>query len=317
MAGRIFYESHIAPMLHIQGSVSEIALDILLADGGKLPMLVNATAQRGGQGQIVSFRFTLFTATQRRNYEQTLLDSRNEAQASVLSERAESELREQFIAVLGHDLRNPLASIAGGTLMLLKEQLSERGDKILKLINGSVVRAAGLIDNVLDFARGRLGGGITLTRDAREPLEPVLRQVVAELQSIGPDHRIDTAYAIDDPVDCDRVRMGQLLSNLLGNALTHGTKDEPVRVRAETAAGFLIVCVSNGGAPIAPAALERLFQPFFRGDGRNRHQGLGLGLHIASEIARAHGGTLIAQSDARETRFTFTMPLASKPAHAG
>lgn len=310
IAGRIFYESHVAPMLHVQGSVSEIALDILLANGGKLAMLANGTAMRDEKGQVASLRFALFTATQRRNYEQTLLHSRDEAQASVRSERAESELREQFIAVLGHDLRNPLASIAGGTRMLMKEQLSERGGKILKLIDGSVVRAAGLIDNVLDFARGRLGGGITLTRNAREPLEPVLRQVVAELRSIGPEHRIDATYAIANPVDCDHVRMGQLLSNLLGNALTHGTKDEPVRVRAETASGFFSISVANGGTPIAPLALDQLFQPFFRGDRRNQHQGLGLGLHIASEIARAHGGTLVAQSDAQETRFTFTMPLA-------
>jgi sigma-B regulation protein RsbU (phosphoserine phosphatase) len=307
IGGRIFHETHVAPMLHIQGQISEVALDILHVDGRRLPMLVNATRR---QDRASPIRYALFTATQRRSYERTLLESRDEAQASVLSERAESELREQFIAVLGHDLRNPLASIASGARMLLKEPLTDRGHKILQLIDGSIVRAAGLIDNVLDFARGRLGGGITLTRDEREPLEPVLRQVVAELRSIGPDRTIEVVYAIDDPVDCDKVRMGQLLSNLLGNALTHGAGDEPVRVRAETLDGQLIIAVANGGAPIAPLALERLFQPFFRGDGRNRHQGLGLGLHIANEIARAHGGTLVARSDMRETCFTFTMPLA-------
>lgn len=310
IAVRIFYESHVAPMLHIQGSVSEIALDILHTNGNKLPMLVNGTALRDDRGQVASLRFAVFTASQRRNYEQTLLHSRNEAQASVLSERAESELREQFIAVLGHDLRNPLASIASGTRMLLKEQLSERGSMILRLIDGSVVRAVGLIDNVLDFARGRLGGGITLTRDDREPLEPVLRQVIAELQTIGPNHQIEAAFSITEAIDCDRVRMGQLLSNLLGNALTHGAKDQPVRVMAEAAGGQLIIAVANGGEPIPATALERLFQPFFRGDGHSRHEGLGLGLHIASEIARAHGGTLTVASDPRETCFTFTMPLA-------
>lgn len=309
IAGRIFYESHVAPMLHIQGSVSEIALDMLHAVGHKLPMLVNGIAVRDGEGQVTSLRFAVFTATQRRSYEQTLLHSRNEAQASVLTERAESELREQFIAVLGHDLRNPLASIASGARMLLKETLSERGRTILSLIDGSVVRAASLIDNVLDFARGRLGGGITLTRNDKKPLEPVLRQVVAELQAVRPDQRIDAAFNIDTPVDCDRVRMGQVLSNLLGNALTHGAKDQPVRVRAETTDGEFVLAVANSGAPIPAEALDRLFQPFFRGDGRTRHEGLGLGLHIASEIARAHGGTLTVVSDSGETCFTFAMPL--------
>ncbi|WP_068090069.1 PAS domain-containing sensor histidine kinase [Novosphingobium rosa] len=313
IAVRIFYESHVAPMLHVQGSVSEIALDVLHAEGHKLPMLINGAAVRDDHGQVASLRFAVFTATQRRNYEQTLLHSRNEAQASVLSERAESELREQFIAVLGHDLRNPLAAIAGGARMLLKEQLSERGSMILRLIDGSVVRAGGLIDNVLDFARGRLGGGITLTRNDQEPLEPVLRQVIGELRAISPDHWIDAKFAIDALVDCDHVRMGQLLSNLLGNALTHGAKDQSVRVRAETTDGSFIIAVANGGEPIPSAALERLFQPFFRGGSHDRQEGLGLGLHIASEIARAHGGKLTVSSDPVETCFTFTMPMGGLP----
>ncbi|MFC4848177.1 sensor histidine kinase [Hephaestia sp. GCM10023244] len=85
------------------------------------------------------------------------------------------------------------------------------------------------------------------------------------------------------------MRIGQLLPNLLGNALTHGANDQPVRVGASTAHGELVVAVSNGGAPIAPIARERLFQPFFRGHDRGR-QGLGLGSHIASEIARLMAG---------------------------
>jgi len=105
------------------------------------------------------------------------------------------------------------------------------------------------------------------------------------------------------------MRIGQLLSNLLGNALTHGAKDQPVRVEASTSQDELLIAVSNGGDPIDPDTLKRLFQPFFRGHDRVR-QGLGLGLHIASEIARAHGGTLVARSDAVATTFLFTMPLA-------
>lgn len=299
-------------MLHMQGSFSEVALDVVTADGRKLPVLVNAIERSENAGQPAFIRFTLFIATERRSYERGLLDARDQAQATIVTERADSELREQFIAVLGHDLRNPLASIASGVHMLDKEELSERGRMILALMEGSVVRAAGLIDNVLDFARGRLGGGITLTRDALEPLEPILRQVVSELRAIAPDQSVETHYALEEPVDCDRVRIGQLLSNLLGNALSHGAKDQPVRLSASTADGQLVIAVANGGTPIPPDALGRLFHPFYRGDDRVRHQGLGLGLHIASEIARAHGGSLAVKSDCEETCFTFTMPLDSQ-----
>jgi sigma-B regulation protein RsbU (phosphoserine phosphatase) len=308
VTGKIFYETHFAPMLHMHGSFSEVALELASADGRKIPVLVNAIVSRGETRAVTGIRFAIFMASDRRTYERGLLDARDKAEATIVTERADSELREQFIAVLGHDLRNPLASIASGIHMLDKESLSERGTKVIALMGGSVVRAAALIDNVLDFARGRLGGGIGLHRDAAEPLQPALEQVVAELRSVATGQTISTHYALDEPIDCDRMRIGQLLSNLLGNALTHGAADQPVRVEATTAHDELVIAVSNGGDPIPPAALERLFQPFFRGDDRVR-QGLGLGLHIASEIAHAHGGTLIARSDAIATTFIFTMPL--------
>jgi sigma-B regulation protein RsbU (phosphoserine phosphatase) len=193
--------------------------------------------------------------------------------------------------------------------MLQKETLSDRGRMALGLMDGSLVRAAGLIDNVLDFARGRLSGGITLTHNRGEPLEPVLRQVVEELRSIAPEQIVDANFALAEPIECDHVRIGQMLSNLLGNALTHGAKDHPVRVEAITASNKLMISVTNSGTQIPPEALARLFQPFYRGEGRAQHHGLGLGLHIASEIAHAHGGKLAVRSDAIETSFTFIMPL--------
>jgi sigma-B regulation protein RsbU (phosphoserine phosphatase) len=309
IAGKIFYKTHFAPMLHIQGAFDEVALDIVTADGRRVPVLVNAVVRRDGGGNVDFIRLTLFISADRRAYERGLIAQRDTAEASVLAQREDGELREQFIAVLGHDLRNPLAAIASGVRLLNGETLSERGRKILNLMDGSLVRAAGLIDNVLDFARGRLGGGITLQCDAREPLEPVLRQVVAELRAIAPDRTVDSVYDLVEPIDCDRVRIGQLVSNLLGNALTHGAKDEPVRLEARTHNDVLTISITNSGPPISEAALARLFQPFYRGDGGVREQGLGLGLHISSEIARAHGGTLVVSSNAEATVFTFAMKL--------
>ena len=308
ITGKIFYETHFAPTLHMQGRLNEVAIELVRHDGKRIPMLVNAVADHNGQGAQPRLQFAMFLAAERRGYERGLLEARNKAEAAVATERADAELREQFIAVLGHDLRNPLASITSGIHMLDKESFTARGKKVVTLMAGSVVRASGLIDNVLDFARGRLGGGIALARNTNKPLEPVLRQVVAELRSVTPGREITAHYALVEPVDCDHIRVGQLLSNLLGNALTHGAKDQPVRFEATTTDGELTIAVSNGGDPIPPDAIERLFQPFFRGHDRVR-QGLGLGLHIASEIARAHDGTLVARSDTIATTFIFTMPL--------
>jgi signal transduction histidine kinase len=230
-------------------------------------------------------------------------------EASLAAERKTAELREQFIAVLGHDLRNPLGAIIGSADMLLQRPLDGFAAQAVARIKRSGQRMSGLIEDVLDFARGRLGGGLALQLDGEKELEHTLRQVIAELRVSFPERVIDVDLAIRVPLRCDRARVAQLLSNLLGNALTHGAEREPVRVRASTSGGVFELSVANVGEPIPPAALERLFNPFFRATVRPGQQGLGLGLYISSEIARAHGGTLTVVSDPESTKFTFAMPI--------
>jgi sigma-B regulation protein RsbU (phosphoserine phosphatase) len=115
------------------------------------------------------------------------------------------------------------------------------------------------------------------------------------------------------PAPVDPGRLSQLVSNLLANALTYGTEEAPVRLDAAVTGERLTLSVANSGPPIPPAAMQRLFQPFVRGEVQPSQGGLGLGLHIASEIARAHGGELSASSCPQETRFTFTLPLTDPP----
>ena len=228
--------------------------------------------------------------------------------ALLVDEQRVSDLREQFIAVLGHDLRNPLASIDAGVRLLSKTPLNEKATSLVDLVQSSVQRMASLIDNVLDFARGRLGGGVTLTRRPTA-LAPVLMQLVAEFQVSSPSREIETAFALDREADCDPVRLSQLVSNLIANAFIHGAPNAPITVAAATTDAALTISVCNAGDPIPPETLARLFEPFERGAVRPSQQGLGLGLYIASEIARAHGGTLEVSSVDARTCFTFRMPL--------
>jgi signal transduction histidine kinase len=234
--------------------------------------------------------------------------------AKLLDERHTSELREQFIAVLGHDLRNPLASIAAGTRMLASTRSPEDTSAIVGLMRSSIERMSRLIDDVMDFARGRLGGGLTLQRARAEPIEPLLKQIVAEFRS-NTTRKIDASFDLKEPIDCDSARIGQLFSNLLGNAITHGSAEKPIVVRASIQDGVFELSVSNAGEQIPPAAMANLFHPFSRGAVLPSMQGLGLGLYIASEIARAHGGTLEAESSPDETRFTFRMPTILATEH--
>jgi len=306
--GKIAVETHLAPMLRLKGQVAEIALDLVGADGSKIPVIVNATEKRGDNGEHVLTRMTLFKAVDRRSYERNLLAAREAAEAETLAEHETATLREQFIAVLGHDLRNPLASLDAGVRLLDKEALSDRGRFILGGMAKSVARASQLIDNVLDLARGRLGGGLVLTRDAKEPVSPVLEQVVAEIQSIVPDRPISTIFAVDEPVYCDRQRIGQLASNLVGNAVAHGAPGSAIQVEARTEGSDFVLSVTNSGETIPPDAREKLFQPFFRGGTGRTRQGLGLGLFIVSEIAKAHDGSIEVISSDGITSFIFSMP---------
>jgi signal transduction histidine kinase len=231
-------------------------------------------------------------------------------EADLMDERKTAELREQFIGVLGHDLRNPLASVEAGMRILLKNLDTGKAPEIISMVQKSVIRMAGLVDNIMDFARGRLGGGLTIKRDAKAPLTPVLEQVIDELELAWPVIVIETDISFDEPVNCDRGKIGQLFSNLLGNAITYGDPEKPIHVTARTTtAGSFELSVTNHGSPILPEAMPKLFKPYSRG-GRPSQNGLGLGLFIASEIARAHDGTLTAVSTAEATTFIFTMPPA-------
>jgi signal transduction histidine kinase len=230
------------------------------------------------------------------------------SEKALFDERETAELRDQFIAVLGHDLRNPLASIDGAARLLRKTALDERAEALVGMMQASVRRMAGLIDNVMDFARGQLGGGFDITAREELRLADGLSHVIDEFRATYPERRIEVDFQLEHAVIGDARRLGQLLSSLVGNALSHGAADAPVLVGAATDPEGFELWVSNSGPPIPPEAMARLFLPFSRASVRPNQDGLGLGLYIASEIARAHGGTLDATSNTQETRFTFRMP---------
>ena len=230
------------------------------------------------------------------------------AEAEVANQRADALLREQFIAVLGHDLRNPLAAV-GTTAEILLRRPDEKDRKLGERLRSSTRRMGALIENVMDFARVRLGSGIGVGIRAAEHLEASLHAVVDEARGAHPDMTFHENIDIDVPVSCDPERMQQLLSNLLGNAYAHGAHDAPVEVVAKIRDGWFELSVRNRGEPIAAADLLKIFQPYWRPASPKPSQGLGLGLYICSEIVKAHGGTFSASSSAADgTEFLVRIP---------
>ncbi|TDX79708.1 PAS/PAC sensor signal transduction histidine kinase [Neorhizobium sp. R1-B] len=334
--GKIFYETHFAPLLRMQGHFNEVALDLVGSDGRKLPVLANAAERRSNDGGVQFTRITLFQAADRRRYERDLVDAKNAAdrarreleelnrtleeridagiaerlqlEQGLLAEKEVARLREQFVAILGHDLRNPLASIAGGLNILTREPQSDKARRVLAMMSQSTERMSSLIQDMLDLARCRAGQGIAIDPRPTD-LRSVLEQVVQELQTAHPGRDILSSLDIGGEIRCDGDRVAQLVSNLLGNALAHGAPDRPVKVVAAPGVNELVITVANEGDPIPGHVKDHLFEPFFRATSSAEKQGLGLGLFICSEIARSHGGRLEVHSDDNQTAFLFRMPV--------
>ena len=307
-ASRIVYETSIEPLLSLQGHVDGASLDLVAKDGAKVPVLLSAETSGSGDDRTTTIIFLLADA--RRAFERDLAKARAEAESQLSAAQREGELREQFVAILGHDLLNPLASISSGVRMLSREPLSNKSTEVIRLTQGSVHRMSLLITNILDFARNRLGGGIQLNLSDDAELELEIRQVVEEVRSSQPDREICLDISKHIGINCDVPRIGQLLSNLLGNAITYGDPMRPIYVDLSiTDESRFQLSVRNSGAPIPLSSMKRLFDPFVRSTNHSDRKGLGLGLYVASEIAKAHNGRLDVISDDENTTFTFSFPL--------
>jgi signal transduction histidine kinase len=249
----------------------------------------------------------------------SLEDQHDSDLQALRDERRTAQLREEFIAVLGHDLRNPLSSVITGSAFLL-DISDEAGHRtILERIHSSGQRMARMIDDVLDFARGRLGGGIAIAPEQVQDVAELAGRVVAEIAGAHPECTLRVTYRNAGAARVDAGRVGQMMSNLVANAVQHGPRGEPVDVAVEGDGDAVRFAVTNRGEPISAELLPRLFQPYVRGAGSLPRAGLGLGLYIASEIARAHGGAIEVSSTAEAgTTFTAVLPRSPSPAaHKG
>ncbi|UWR18463.1 GAF domain-containing sensor histidine kinase [Sulfitobacter pontiacus] len=236
-------------------------------------------------------------------------EERLEAQERLVEhERQMAAVQEEFVAVLGHDLRNSVAALNAGVRQLDKEPLSDKARKILPLMGTSIHRMSELIDNIMLHAKSRLGGGIRISATPDAGLEDALSHVVEEVRASAPDHKITVDLDFDRPVSCDAARVAQAVSNLLSNAVRYADDGSEVTVRGRVSGAEAVISVANRGAPIPESLKQKLFQPYQRGD-QTKGEGLGLGLHIASSIAVAHSGQIDVTCDDGLTTFAFRVPL--------
>jgi two-component system sensor histidine kinase/response regulator len=227
-----------------------------------------------------------------------MVEQRSEAQAS-------SDRKDRTLSIVSHDLRNPLSSIIVGAALLQQMPGSTpRQQVVATRIARSAKRMELMIHDLLDYARGRFGGGMSVVPKPVD-LEEICEAVVAELQVVHPGRKIRLESSGGLQMTCDGGRIEQAVSNLIGNAIEHSATS--IDVKATGAEDFVEVEVHNGPPGIPPAKLPIIFEAFRRGD--QIGGGLGLGLHIARQIAIAHEGQIeVVSNDVQGTTFTIRLP---------
>jgi signal transduction histidine kinase len=222
--------------------------------------------------------------------------------------------RDRVIGILGHDLRNPLSAIAAlARVTMGRSDLPAGVHERLAQVDQAAKRSLSMIETLLDFSQSRFRGALSTRVVTSEPAA-IATRVIEELRATYPDRVIDLEVSGGEHFDLDPVRIQQVLSNLVGNALVHGSHDSPVRVRVDVRDSEARLEVKNHGPVIPAHQIASLFEPFTQGFAQGTPPGaeggrLGLGLYIVRQIVVAHAGTISVESDAdRGTTFAVHLP---------
>lgn len=298
VGGKIFHHTHWAPLLRMQGSISEVKLELVHA-GSVLPVVINAV-RRDEEGVIVH-ELAIYVARDRDRYEQELVRARKRLEDAVAelnqlhaAARERAAFAELMIGIVSHDLRNPLSAIQLGTELLACSPLAEDDQRTLQRIGRAAKRATRLVADLLDLTRVRAGKGIAITR-APLHLHEVVAESLDELRLAHPGVVIEHLREGEGECLGDAGRIAQLLGNLVSNAIAYGAPTAPISV-ATRAGDRSVLSVHNLGRAIPAELQPLLFEPMTRGGEGNgegngeRGRSVGLGLFIVREIARAHGG---------------------------
>lgn len=318
MGGRIFHQTHWAPLLQLQGSVSEVKLEVRHREGSVIPMIFNAV--RRERRSAIVHDIASFVARDRDVYERELLSSREKLrvlveEATRLQKVAKDRalFAEQMVGIVSHDLRNPLSAIRVGISTLMRGELSTHQLRVLGRVSRSTERANRLIADLLDFTAARIGKGLHVSPRPFD-LHVVVVEAIEDLVIAYPGRQIKHRREGLGSCCLDPDRISQLLGNLVSNAMAYGDPASEVTVSSRLKSdGAAVVEVHNFGPPIPPDALHQIFQPMVRGEAGGAVRSVGLGLYIVSRIAEAHGGSVAVRSS-RDAGTTFTATFPPLPA---
>ena len=311
IGSKIYYETHYAPLLQMQGFANEIALEVVCADGRILPVLVNSRQRRGADGTPLLNRITLFDASDRRRYERELLLARRKAE-QVAKDKAD------LLAMLSHDIRNPLNALMGVVQMLEASEVDDRQRRLLRVLRSSSENMLSLLNRVLELSRVESVAFALV--ETRFSFRKVIEDVISAFEATARNKGLDVQVAIDEGVPAelvgDPLAIRQILTNLVGNAVKF-TERGSVVVRATTKeraadAVTLDVAVIDTGIGIPPEVVGRIFDPFTQAsyDTAARFGGTGLGLAITRKLLALYGSTIqVSSAPGEGATFSFALRL--------
>jgi PAS domain S-box-containing protein len=312
VGGRIFFETHFAPLLQMQGAVREIAFDLVCKDGRVMPILVNAALRRADAGVPAIVRCTVFDATDRRRYERELLVARNEAER-------EAKARSELIAMLSHDIRTPLNAFMMATTLLERSNPTPEQQQFIRVLKSSSANALALVNNVLDLTR--LEAGRAVLREREFDMRELAREVVTSVKMLASRKpHLALNVTVDERLPSrllgDTGKLSQVFTNLLSNAVKfteQGFVSLIISLRTlDRDEATLEIAVSDTGIGIPADRLPHIFDEFTQGSDEiaAKYGGSGLGLAITRKLLLLYGSELrVTSTVGQGTTFSFVLTL--------
>jgi signal transduction histidine kinase/ActR/RegA family two-component response regulator len=314
VGSRIYYETHYAPLLHMQGFVNEIALEIHRENDTSFPVVASARQLRDERGAPIVNRIALFDSTDRRRYERELLHARRQAEEAAEKLANADRQKNIFIAMLAHELRNPLAPIRSAVEVFRRSTPANPiVGKATSMLRRQVGQLTRLVEDLLDISR--IGEGKLSLR--RLPVD--LASVVHHAVETSEEHLRNAGVGFtltlpSDPiyVSADATRLMQVIGNLLNNAAKFTPPDGHVTLELSRDDAHALIRVRDTGVGIEPAKLVTVFDLFMQAEhSLDRNDGLGIGLTLAKTLVERHDGRITVHSDGagQGTEFLISLPV--------
>jgi PAS domain S-box-containing protein len=317
IGSQIYYETHYAPLLQMQGFANEIALEVVRGDGRILPVLVNSRQRRDARGTPLFNRITLFDSTDRRRYERELLLARRKAEQAAKD-------KSDLLAMLSHDIRNPLNALMGVVQLLDRGDLTEAQRRFVRLLKSSSENMLHLLNHVLELSKAESSSFALV--ETSFSLHQIIEDVVSAFEAKAREKALDLRSSIDESVPAamigDPVALRQILTNLIANAVkftARGFVELSVKSREfATDAVTLEIAVTDTGIGIEPDMVDRIFNEFTQANYETamRFGGTGLGLAITRKLLALYGsGVHVTSVPGEGSTFSFSLrlPLPARP----